>query len=216
MDLNSPGLAIIIDAWPGYPADTVKSIRDFCQTNRSIKVVALASYNWERISTKERICNTDEPWYSNTQRIFEATSHIPMLEIWWRNLVREEDRSRTHSEILQLPLRPDQTGFFLLNPLQLIYYCNMIDSSIENFWFFGGAWEKCLMTRPVGWYQLSAFYRNKFFTTKKNFLTRRDCVTGVKWKVPLEISDPWRPIDTNTYLLEHSHIKWDDRIGLKL
>ena len=205
---NLPGIAIIIDAWPDYQAETVSAIRDFCQHNDSIKAVALASFSLSPNRVTQRICETDEPWYSNTKKLFKNTSKIPRLENWWHGLYRDT-ASTTDARITGMPLREDQVGFFLLDPLQLIYYCNCVDPSIKNFWFFGGAWEVCVKTRPVGWYQLAAFQKNKFFVTEKNFYTRLSCVTGENRKVRLKIDDPWMPVVDDIFQLDHNRIVWD-------
>ena len=164
-------LVIIIDAWSTWPSkyyvkDTMHRIVDFIGTDE-VGAVALATY-----SSSNQI-EQDEPFYSNSQRIFSNETQVDTLRRQWNDYIPVYT-GLTDRIISNMTLREYQFGFAALHPLQILYYCNCINPSIENIYLTGFMFDMCVKDRNVGYVELNALNNAGMFSRKQNIFVRSD------------------------------------------
>jgi hypothetical protein len=155
----------------------------------------------------------EEPWWANSNQLFGSETKWDFLKKdWSRFAFRDHDVKDDHlgfpkyihssAIIRDMKVRNDQTQLMISNTLQLSYYCNYVNPSIENLLLVGRAWEVCLQNRSVGWHELNYCMQYRMLGQVKNIYTKKDCVLTVDQKRP-EIQTPWYPIGEQIYYLDH-------------
>ena len=203
--LTLPSLVLLIDCWP-TPANnttdkTWHNVVEFCYSNPYIQTISAVSYDGYRYDV-----TIEEPWWSQSDYLFNQTTKWDFLRENWRQfnfLKHNPARPCTSPIIRDMKIRPDQTQLMIANTLQLAYYCNYINPSIENIIIMGYAWDHCLKTRAIGWCDLSYSIQYGMFRNVKNILTKKDCVLTADYTQP-EFESPWFPIDDQFAYLDHS------------
>ena len=144
-------IAIIIDAWAtnNLLADRDIPVRiiDLISQNQTIDSVILASYDIANEFISQTI------WYTNFKKfnlsdLFTNTDFIDDLK---NNFTHPKFvgklsylEHQTHPQILN-KIWSDKFQIAVFHPCQL----NL--DSIKNVYFFGMAWDVCVMSRPLGW-----------------------------------------------------------------
>jgi len=144
-------IAIIIDAWAtnNLLADRDIPVRiiDLISQNQTIDSVILASYDIANEFISQTI------WYTNFKKfnlsdLFTNTDFIDDLK---NNFTHPKFvgklsylEHQTHPQILN-KIWSDKFQIAVFHPCQL----NL--DSIKNVYFFGMAWDICVMSRPLGW-----------------------------------------------------------------
>jgi hypothetical protein len=194
-------LVLIIDAWNDRDnkqyQGCLTNIKNFCQTNPYVAAIGLASY----LSVDAFILPQEEPWYSQSRELFYQRLRWETLRQIWQqaNFVNV---SATHPIISNIKARPDQRQFLIWHNLQVLYYCNYINTAIENIYIVGTAWEACLYFRSVGYRELSSLNEVNMFSKKKTILSRTDCVLG-PGDVPVKsVPKHWTYLDNTTIMLD--------------
>jgi hypothetical protein len=201
--LDRPSLVIIIDCWSDHPGDKqislMQNIRAFCETNLFVSAVGLASY----VGLDQRVVPKEEPWYSEGKEFFYNRLRWNTLRNLWEGVTFEDHGPvQTHPMVRDMKLRSDQRQFLLWNDLQVLYYCNFINPSIENIFVIGQAWDNCLAWRSVGWQSLSNLNYYNLFQKKKTILSKKDCVLKMNNLSLDAVEDPWIELNDNIVMLQ--------------
>jgi hypothetical protein len=199
--VERPSLVLIIDAWNNRDnkqyQDCLTNIKNFCQTNPHVAAVGLASY----LGTDTFTLSQEEPWYSQSKELFYQRLQWETLRQVWEqaNFINVPS---THFIVGNIAVRDDQKQFLIWHNLQVLYYCNYINTAIENIYIVGTAWEACLYFRSVGYKELSMLNELNLFSKKKTILSRTDCVLG-PGDVPIEsVPKHWAHLDNTTIMLD--------------
>ena len=190
-------LLIIIDAWSYWPKEmqvekTMHRIINFAK-NEEVTGVALATYGIP--GCVER----DEPFFSNSQKIFCDETKMDTLRQQWLNY-KPTFNNNTHELIANMELHKNQLGFIALDPLEILFYCNCVNTSIQNIYVTGFVYERCVRDRPVGIIELNNCNQSNMFINKQNIFLQTDLVQRQDNK-PIEPSKiEWQYIDGNKYL----------------
>lgn len=206
--LDRPSLVILIDCWAislsDKQSELMQNIQTFCKTNSFVKAVGLASH----VNTEQTVFTKEEPWYSQGKDFFYSSHKWESLrEVWQKVDFKDSTRYQTHPIVRDMKLRSDQRQFLLWSDLQVMYYCNHINPSIENIFVIGQAWDQCLEFRSTGWKSLSNLNQSSMFRKKKTILSRKDCVLKTHSR-PLEtIEDPWVELTDNIVMLDETRWK---------
>ena len=189
-------LVIIIDAWSTWPAeyhvkDTMQRIVDFVSTDE-VGAVALATYSTNTLNQVEK----DEPFYSNSQQIFCDNTQVDAIRRQWNDHIPVYTEL-TDPVITDMTLRNNQFGFVALHPLQILYYCNSINPSIENIYLTGFMWDKCVKDRNVGYVELNALNRANMFSRKQNIFVKSDLTDALNG--PVAFNDDWVLVSDKKY-----------------
>lgn len=207
MTNEKPSLVIIIDCWDSAKTqnriDMMTNIRKFCFDTPSVKAIGLATY----ISLRSEQVAIEEPWTPNSKELFHDTITWDFLRKNWENTEFVPD-GKTHEIIQTMPIRPDQVQFSIWNTLQLMYYCNSINTSIQNIFLLGIAWEVCLQYRPVGWKEIHSANEANLFTTKKNIFSNLSCTLDETDQFVTEVSPPWIKLDNNLVMLDKNQVTY--------
>jgi hypothetical protein len=188
--LDQPSLIIIVDCWshsrldePRYH-EILDNIKNFCEHNTNVVAISLISY------IENSIISWEDPWTNNSKELFYSTTRWETLRNIW-DTTRFTQTIKTHETISNMSVRKDQAIFSTWHILQILYYCNHINSSIKNIYLLGKSWTSCLENRPVGWKELYCANMYDMFTHKKNILSRKSCILGIPGEeIPL-IKNPW-------------------------
>lgn len=189
-------LVVIIDAWSTWPAEYhVKEIMhrivDFVATDE-VGAVAIATYSTNQSKQVEQ----DEPFYSNSQQIFCNDTQVDTLRRQW-NAYTPVRTGLTDPIISEMTLRDNQFGFVALHPLEIVYYCNCINPSIENIYLTGFMWDMCVRDRNVGYVELNAFNNAGMFSRKQNIFAKADLTVALKG--PVVFDDDWVLVSDQKY-----------------
>lgn len=199
--VERPSLVLIIDAWNDRDNEQyqtcLKNIKNFCQTNPHVVAVGLASY----LNTDTFILSQEEPWYSQSKELFYQRLQWETLRQVWEQ-ASFVNVPVTHPIVSSITPRADQRQFLIWHNLQVLYYCNYINTAIENIYIVGTAWEACLYFRSVGYRELSTLNELNLFSKKKTILSRKDCVLGPGDVWVDCVSTQWVHLDNNTIMLD--------------
>ena len=204
--LEQPSLAVLIDCWNEPRAistyhrldlksyrNCMQSIKLQCESNTWIKAIAVASYG----NANNQI-SVEQPWWNTAENFFFNETQWDRLRNTWLSF-DHVDRPGTHEYIRTIETRPDQVIFCAFDILHIMYYCNFIDPSIRNIYFFGSTWDKCVKIRSVGWAEVSSLNHHNLFQNTQNLLTNQDCIFLEKG--PVHLTDPWQRVTDNTFIL---------------
>ncbi len=208
--LDKPSLVILIDCWdgnyglpPGKTSDELmNNIKDFCINTPQVKAIGLATYN----DISNDMCLPEEPWYSESKNLFHDTVSWELMRETWKQTQFVKSQRSTNPIIRDMKIRDDQVQFALSSSLELLFYCNSINKSIENIYVLGLSWESCLMFRPAGWREISNLNKDNMFFTKKNILSNLTCTVTPTNEYVTEVSAPWVKLDNNFVLLDENLI----------
>jgi hypothetical protein len=199
--IERPSLVLIIDAWNDRDneqyRDCLLNIKNFCENNPYVAAIGLASY----LSVDAFILPQEEPWYSQSRELFYQRLQWETLRQIWQQ-ADFVNVSATHPIINNIKARPNQRQFLIWHNLQVLYYCNYINTAIENIYIVGTAWEACLYFRSVGYRELSSLNEVNMFSKKKTILSRKDCVLNPNDVLVEDITYPWKYLDNNTIILD--------------
>jgi hypothetical protein len=189
--LTAPSMVVLVDCWSDFDSpreqEVMQNIVDFCSRTRSVKAIALSTYPLE---FEEQVV-VEEPWYSNSKDLFYDSTKWNTLRRIWEQTPRVESAGHTHEIIKNMSIRPDQTQFMLWNNIQLLYYCNAVDTSIENIFLLGFSWEICMRGRPVGWIELHNLNVSNLFSKKKQILSNLKCTLDGDLEFVKQVESPW-------------------------
>lgn len=218
--LEQPSLAIIIDCWAnnGYNSAQTKNyenvlhnIAEQIKNNEFIKSVAIASY-----ANEGDFCSFEDQFIKNSLDFFVNETKWDILRNLWKNAKFGYDKDFfTHNIIKEIKFRDNQCVFSVFNNLDILYYCNFINPSIRNIYFFGQSWNVCVKDRPVGWLDVSTLNYHNLFSKKINLLTSKKCVFHPSVK-DIQMDDYWTNIDNNICLLDESADYFDKHDSLYL
>lgn len=113
----------------------------------------------------------------------------------------------THSKILNMKLRDDQTLVGCWSMLQLKYLVESYysgEQSIDNFIYAGGALDVCLKDRTIGYEQVGSMIQSGYFSTPKNIVANSNLifdVHGVITKDKNYTVDKWECVAPNMFKL---------------
>ena len=204
--LEQPSLAVLIDCWDEPRAvgtydqldivsyrNCMQSIKTQCETNPWIKSIAIASYG-----DSDNQIALEQPWWNTAKDFFFNETKWNQLRRNWQS-VEHIDKTSTHEYVRTIAPRSDQVIFCAFDILHIMYYCNFINPSIRNIYFFGSTWDKCVKIRPVGWAEVSSLNHHNLFQTNQNLLTNQNCIfqTGG----PVQLTDPWQRATGSTFIL---------------
>jgi hypothetical protein len=192
---NTESIAILIDCWTDVNSDLIQNIKNYCVDNTSIKAIFLNSY--ARLSDN---LSKDEPYWSNSNSIFNLETKFDELRNQWKNALFEHITT-THKDLLKPWTRPDQNLFSAFSSLQILYYCNYINPAVDKIYFFGEAWDICVKYRPTGWMQINALNYHNLFHTKKMLLSRPECVANSSHQILTEFEHGWQRLPNGDYQL---------------
>lgn len=203
---NQPSLAIIIDCYDDSHGadyiDVLTNIKFFCEDNPNVVAVALATY------VDHNLCVINEqPWgFQGADFFCNFTKWDTLSRLWEdaKDNPLNKLNVKTHPILLNMKKRNDQVFFAAWSDLQILYYCNYINPSIENIFVFGKHWNVCLKVRPLGWVSLHNLNHHNLFSKQMNIISHKKCVIGIDHDATestnFEIIFPWHEID-NDYLL---------------
>jgi len=202
--LEKPSLALLIDCWKDMPTidkqtynNTIKNIVSFCQYNKFIKSVALATY----YTNTDNGLSLDECHFSQSEQLFYNEINCKFLKDIW-NSISWLTPSQTHPLIANMNLRADQIKFSVFDALQVLYYCNSVNKEIENIYICGFEWDLCVKIRPAGWAEFLHLSRLNLFKKIPNIIVNKKCIGGAGLdKNFIPDQNNWLPIDNNNYLL---------------
>ena len=154
-----------------------RNIKNFVNDNKNISAVILSSYNCVDAEYK-----SNNHWYTKNRDwlgIVEFNNKIPRL-------FDSDDKSRT-SQVL-LDWKCDRFQIAMHFPWELEKL--LCSDSIENIYFCGTAWDKCVRDRPLGY--LSVYDLVQKLGLKINFFIKRDCVldSNANYFIP-ELNPDW-------------------------
>ena len=188
-------LVIIIDMWkthlPEQSNPVAKSIVNFCKSEE-VSAVALATYGTEC----EDEVQTDQPFFQNSQLFFCDETQSDTLRRQW-NAFSKVQTGLTHKTIANMPLRDNQIGFVALTALQILYYCNYINPSIDKIYVTGLHFDMCLRDRKVGLVELNALKNAQMFQSTPTILVRTDCTLPVTGTCVFD--DKYQQVNSITY-----------------
>lgn len=213
---NRPSLVIILDCWNDYYDLEnynlmLDNIKNFCVSNHNICAVGLSSYHTLKETERTGDANNwwaigqEEPWHSNSKNMFYNTTAWQTLRNLWKSTTFHNYNS-THPVIKDMLLNDNVIKLLLWHNLQILYYCNYVNTSIENIYIFGMSWDMCFKGRPAGWSELSCLNKYNLFSTPKTILTNRNCVLTSNKTFLSNVPDPWIAVDSNLMMLDHSKL----------
>ena len=189
--INQPSLAILIDCWDKTSSGKTNmlgySILPVLENSPHIQTIVLASYN----------CRTEKLageflWHHNyfkmfitnpRQRKIKTLAHI------------HNEYNRYNTQFPDEKTIPNILNYINLNKFQIAmlwsweleYYLEN-NKEIKNIYVFGGAWEECVRTRPLGYEALAEI-------PNINILTNLNCVHGFFGQRPdLSTDQNWKSI----------------------
>jgi hypothetical protein len=193
--INQPSLVVIIDCWNTnnpQSATTACNIRTWCETDPNVVAIGVASYHgMDNLKIYQ-----EEPWWSAGKSFFYDTVRWETLRNIWKE-PKHVPGARTHPVISAIKPRTDQRMFVMWHELQVLYYCNTINSSIKNIYVVGQSWDNCVRSRPVGWITLQCLNNINFFNSAKQILSRKDCILGDDSQPVEQVQTPWTEITDN-------------------
>lgn len=212
----SNSLAVIIDCWDNeffYQNQTVDeeihrewqkadqvfdSISQRIIQDANIKSVALACYDSARDDNKI-VC--EQPWWQNAESFFSKETKWDKLRKEWNNHgILISSQVRTDSRIKDIQLRNDQVGFSVFDSLHILYYCNVINPSIDNIIFMGQRFDLCVCHRPVGYFNVASLIHHGLFKNNITVSIYRDCVRCHD-DFDISTKKSWTLISDNVYEL---------------
>lgn len=191
--LDNASIAILIDCYKNCDQSIIENIQKYCIEQDSIKAIFLNSY------IEDYILPMDEPFWSNSNTIFNLETKFDELRNQWKN-AKFGENSPTHKQMLEPWSRPDQLLLTAFSSLQILYYCNYVNPSIDKIYFFGQAWDMCVKFRPTGWLQINALNYHNMFKTKKTLLSKPECIR-FKRSVSYCFDDSWQKLSNGDYRL---------------
>ena len=199
MTNGKDSIVIIIDCWPSVPELLVNNIKNTCVSYDHVKTIIFSNYN-----NRDKISKND-PGFELANSLFCTETKFNELRNQWNNSICDTPTC-THKDLLGNWHRKDQTVISASSALQLLYYCNHIQTNIDQIYFFGHAWDICVKIRPTGWMQLSALQYHKLFYTPKKFLSKPECVVDVNFRPIYEFNHPWQKLPNGDWYL--SDYQW--------
>lgn len=208
--IDQHSLAIIIDCWEhnDYTQSQNDRYKKICQqikhkieSDASIKAIAIytaGNGNQTRL---------ESPYYETSLDFFVDTTRWDTLRKSWRSITPAGEEFSTDSIIRSINLRDDQVVFNVHRDLDILYYCNSVNQTIENIYFFGQYWDKCVKYRSVGWYQINALNLHNLFRTKKNLLTDVNCVFHPDYDSITPSADEWTRVNDSVYIVNETELK---------
>lgn len=191
--IEGSSIAILIDCWKDCNPAIIKNITQFCVDNSSIKTIILSSY------VEDQSLSIDEPYWSNSNNIFNKETKFDELRQQW-NSSDFQTQSNTHENLLESWSRPDQLLLAAFSSLQILYYCNYVNPSVDKIYFFGQSWDICVKFRSTGWLQINALNYHDMFKTKKILLSRPECV-AFKSEISSSFDSAWSKLPNGDYQL---------------
>lgn len=189
-------IAIIIDCWShNYdpPGNLLhRNIISLISVNQSIDTVILATHE---ISPDE--FNSDTIWYTNFKKFNLGDLFANMIIAYdlQHNLTHPKLASKlrhkeqqTHWQILT-HWWPDKFQIAAFHPYQLTL------AGIENVYFFGEAWDICVMDRPLGYNWWIEFTDKNLFVYEKGITAH---TTGIDKTIWLEQEEGLYQFDRNS------------------
>jgi hypothetical protein len=141
----------------------------------------------------------ENPWWQNSKEIFFDTTRWEKLRDIWKSTNFVND-SHTHHSILNMSLKTSQLKLMAWDELQLIYYCNYINPSIENIYIVGQSWNVCLEGRPTGWSRLVRAKQYNLFRRSIRIMSRRDCVIHMDGRPVMDPGPDWDEVNQNVLI----------------
>ena len=196
-------IAIIIDCWShNYdpPGNLLhRNIISLISVNQSIDTVILASHE---ISPDE--FNSDTIWYTNFKKFnYSKAFTNPIVQHEMAGGIQHPDMPTTdyrgNTTDFQTEQRtcicllhhywPDKFQIAAFHPYQLTL------AGIENVYFFGEAWDICVMDRPLGYNWWIEFTDKNLFVYEKGITTH---TTGIDKTIWLEQEEGLYQFDRNS------------------
>lgn len=200
--IDQPSLAILIDCWTQVPlwrpVQCYYRILQTIEDNPYIETVVLASYNCR----EEKIRN-DTVWYQNYSNLFYHDTNRKITDLAHVHRVFEENdnihsNENTFHDILKY-VNPNKFQIAMKWLWELEYYLEL-NPHIKNIYVFGGTWELCARTRPLG-------YESLHCLNKVNLLTKSSCVftdQGSNVNSAVSIKHPWINLTDDIFYLPQS------------
>ena len=191
-------IAIIIDAWTcpschiaSHTHDWMQNTIELISQNQTIDSVILASYD---IANE---FNSDTIWYTNFKKfnLGELFANMIIADDLQHNLAHPRlagqlryEEQQTHWQILT-HWWPDKFQIAAFHPYQLTL------AGIENVYFFGEAWDICVMDRPLGYNWWIEFTDKNLFVYEKGITAH---TTGIDKTIWLEQEEGLYQFDRNS------------------
>jgi hypothetical protein len=174
-------IAIIIDAWAGRTQQIswIQDIINLISQNQTIDSVILATYD----IANEFENAADTIWYTNFKKfnLGDLFANMLIAHDLQHNFTHPKlagklryEEQQTHHRILN-HWWPDKFQIAAFHPYQL----NL--DSIKNVYFFGAAWDTCVMTRPLGWKWWIEFTNTNLFAYEKRINLPKEGVDKTIW-----------------------------------
>ena len=209
-------LAIVIDCWDNQTyyknqivtpeiqqqwndADIVfNNIPNKIVNTHSIKSVAMVCYCYDRDDNK---IVQEYPWWNVGQQFFShETKWDKLRKEWQSHGVVESPLIHTDQRICNMQLREDQVGFSVFDSLHILYYCNVINPSINNIIYMGQRFDLCVKNRPVGYFHIASLIHHGMFKNDVTVSLYQDCVRFDP-NVKIENDCAWTKEYNNVYNL---------------
>jgi hypothetical protein len=203
--INRPSLAILMDCWEYNESlgdriefeKKINNIIEFCASDQ-IQTIAISTYG--HCSSQKTF--DDSELITTSKNLFYNTANCAFIRNIWNSLSFENIRA-TYPDILSMPMGSDQIKFYALDTLQILYYCNFINTHIRNIYICGFAWDICIKYRPTGWLQLAALIKSNMFKNDMNILINTKCIGGKSGQESGFTPSPnlWDQIDNDIFCL---------------
>jgi hypothetical protein len=209
-NIESPGLAIIVDPWPGPGLIFNQCYSNIleCIQSHNIETVILANYVFNFFTHYNTV------WMNSAHQMFYSGRSLDKGNQWrqailnnssinfslpWstdnNNLVKDGGGKDT-AEII-LDCRLDCLQLLCHRIEDVSWYINCIAPHIQNIWYFGQLWDICVKDRPLGYKSMAKAFPNKTHLTKQN------CVVTSAIEHPTSKDmKHWKPFQTDIYYLD--------------
>ena len=211
-ELTNSSLVILMDCWktPVFKEnknitqlqlyeEKILYIKNFCEKNSFVNTIGLATYSG-RNSFVDRQNNY---YFESSKNIFYDTTQWELLREVWRETVVEHDKcSETHPTIMDINAPHIYEKFFIWHPLQLMYYCNNVNSSIKNIYIVGFAWDVCIKYRPLGYTNILTTKKLGYLPNILNIASNTKCTLTSDFEEVKEVESPWKKVTDNIVVVE--------------
>jgi hypothetical protein len=168
------------------------NIKTWCETDPNVTAICVASY----IDLANKTQPQEEPlWSAGKDLFYDRVKWMTLRNIWTDTTFVNQEV--THPIIKSIKPRADQKMIIAWRDLQILYYCNYINISIQNIYLVGQAWDICLEFRSVGSSALNCLNNTNLFNPKRKILSRRDCVVTHDSEWVKEVMPPWESATDN-------------------